>query len=84
MNAGICLVLKTMARFCLRLLLQKKNLPRAVDRNKIKRRIRVALHKEKDLLVDSGFNRFLFIYLKEEVLSFGVVQKELAKLIRSL
>ena len=62
----------------------KKNLPRAVDRNKIKRRIRVALHKEKDLLVDSGFNRFLFIYLKEEVLSFGVVQKELAKLIRSL
>jgi hypothetical protein len=44
----------------------------------------VALHKEKDLLVDSGFNRFLFIYLKEEVFSFGIVQKELAKLIRSL
>ena len=62
----------------------KKNLPRAVDRNKIKRRIRVALHKEKDLLADSGFNRFLFIYLKEEVFSFGIVQKELAKLIRSL
>ena len=62
----------------------KKNFPRAVDRNKIKRRMREIVRKKRSLLESSGFNWFLFVYLKEEVLSSGAMQKELTKLIRSL
>ena len=62
----------------------KKNFPRAVDRNKIKRRMREIVRKRSSLLESSGFNWFLFIYLKEEVLSSGAMQKEFTKLIRSL
>ena len=62
----------------------KKNFPRAVDRNKIKRRLREVVRKKAALLEGSGFNCFLFIYLKEEVLSTGVMQKELTKLLLSL
>jgi ribonuclease P protein component len=62
----------------------KKNFPRAVDRNKIKRRMREIVRKKRSLLESSGFNWFLFVYLKEEVLSSGAMQKEFTKLIRSL
>lgn len=62
----------------------KKSFPRAVDRNKIKRRMREIVRKKRSLLESSGFNWFLFVYLKEEVLSSGAMQKELTKLLRSL
>ncbi len=62
----------------------KKNFPRAVDRNKIKRRMREIVRKKLSLLESSGFNWFLFVYLKEEVLSSDAMQKEFTKLIRSL
>ena len=62
----------------------KKNFPRAVDRNKIKRRMREIVRKKLSLLERSGFNWFLFVYLKEDVLSSDAMQKEFTKLIRSL
>lgn len=62
----------------------KKSFPRAVDRNKIKRRMREIVRKKRSLLESSGFNWFLFVYLKDEVLSSGAMQKELTKLLRSL
>jgi ribonuclease P protein component len=62
----------------------KKNFPRAVDRNKIKRRMREIVRKKLSLLESSGFNWFLFVYLKEEVLSSEAMQKEFTKLVRSL
>ena len=42
----------------------KKNFPRAVDRNKIKRRLREVVREKAALLEGSGFNCFLFIYLQ--------------------
>ena len=62
----------------------KKNFPRAVDRNKIKRRLREIIRKKRPLLEHSGSNWFLFIYLKGVVLSSETMQKEFTKLIRSL
>ena len=62
----------------------KKNFPRAVDRNKIKRRMREIVRKKLSLLESSRFNWFLFVYLKEEVLSSDAMQKEFTKLILSL
>ena len=62
----------------------KKNFPRAVDTNKIKRRMREIVRKKRSLLESSGFNWLLFDYLKEEVLSSGAMQKEFTKLILSL
>ena len=62
----------------------KKNFPRAVDRNKIKRRMREIVRKKLPLLERSGFNWFLFVYLKEDVLSSDAMQKEFTKLILSL
>jgi hypothetical protein len=46
--------------------------------------MRAIVRKKRSLLESSGFNWFLFVYLKEEVLSSGAMQKELTKLIRSL
>ena len=62
----------------------KKNFPRAVDRNKIKRRLREIIRKKLPLLERSGSNWFLFIYLKGVVLSSETMQKEFTKLIGSL
>ena len=62
----------------------KKNFPRAVDRNKIKRRLREIVRKKSSLLEGSGFNWFLFVYLKKEVLSSEAMQKEFTKLLLSL
>ena len=62
----------------------KKNFPRAVDRNKIKRRMREVLRKQSDALGGSSFNWFLFIYLKKEVLSSKEMEVELKGLLSSL
>ena len=62
----------------------KKKFPRAVDRNKIKRRLREIIRKKRPLLESSGSNWFLFIYLKGVVLSSETMQKEFTKLIGSL
>ena len=61
----------------------KKNFPRAVDRNKIKRRMREILRKQSDALAGSSFNWFLFIYLKKEVLSSKEMEVELKGLLSS-
>tara|TARA_B100000959_G_C14630513_1_gene480058 strand:- start:213 stop:542 length:330 start_codon:yes stop_codon:yes gene_type:complete len=61
-----------------------KNFPRAVDRNKIKRRLRAVVHKKTSLLVGSGFNWFLFIYLKKEIVSSEAIEDAFASLFSSL
>ncbi len=62
----------------------KKNFPRAVDRNKIKRRMREIINKQSDVLGDSKFNWFLFIYLKKEVLSSKEMEVGFKNLVSSL
>ena len=62
----------------------KKNFPRAVDRNKIKRRMREIVRKQSDALGDSNFNWFLFIYLRKEVLSSKEMEAELKRVVSSL
>ena len=62
----------------------KKNFPRAVDRNKIKRRMREIINKQSAVLSDSKFNWFLFVYLKKEVLSSKEMEVEFKNLVSSL
>ncbi len=62
----------------------KKNFPRAVDRNKIKRRMREIINKQSVVLGDSKFNWFLFVYLKKEVLSSKEMEVEFKALVSSL
>ena len=61
-----------------------KNFPRAVDRNKINRRLRAVVHKKTSLLEGSGFNWFLFIYLKKEIVSSEAIEDAFASLFSSL
>ena len=62
----------------------KKNFPRAVDRNKIKRRMREIVRKHGDALGSSSFNWFLFIYLEKEVISSKEMEAGLKALVSSL
>ncbi len=62
----------------------KKNFPRAVDRNKIKRRMREIIRKHGDALGGSNFNWFLFIYLGKEVVSSKEMEVGFKELIPSL
>ena len=62
----------------------KKNFPRAVDRNKIKRRMREIVRKQSDALGGSNFNWFLFIYLRKEILSSKEMEVELKRVVSSL
>lgn len=62
----------------------KKSFPRAVDRNKIKRRLRRVVRKQSDLLGGSNFNWFLFVYLKKDILSSKEMEVEFKGLASSL
>ena len=62
----------------------KKSFPRAVDRNKIKRRLREVVRKQSDLLGGSNFNWFLFVYLKKDILSSKEMEVEFKELASSL
>ena len=62
----------------------KKNFPRAVDRNKIKRRMREIVRKHGDALSGSNFNWFLFIYLSKEILSSKEMEVEFKGVVSSL
>ena len=61
-----------------------KNFPRAVDRNKIKRRLREIVRKKTSLLKGSGFGWFLFVYLKKEIVSSEVMEEAFTDLVSSL
>ena len=62
----------------------KKNFPRAVDRNKVKRLVREVLRKNADLFNDIGFGRFMFIYSSNKVVSFLEIDKDFKSLIKKV
>ena len=60
----------------------KRNFKRAVKRNLLKRRMREAYRRQKDLLVPSV--DVLFIYTSSEVQPYEVVYADMAKLLQAL
>ena len=60
----------------------KRNFKRAVRRNLLKRRMREAYRRQKDLLVPSV--DVLFIYTSSEVQPYEVVYADMAKLLQAL
>ena len=62
----------------------KKNFPRAVDRNKVKRLVREVLRKNAGLFNDIGFGRFMFIYSSNKVVSFLEIDKDFKSLIKKV
>ena len=62
----------------------KKNFPKAVDRNKIKRRMREIVRKNAGLLEGSEFSWFLFVYLKKDIVSYQTMEAGFLDLVSSL
>ena len=62
----------------------KKNFPRAVDRNKVKRLVREAIRKNLHLFGDDGFGRFMFVYSSNKIVSFIDIEKDLKDLIKKV
>jgi ribonuclease P protein component len=58
----------------------KKLFSRAVDRNKIKRRIREVLRKNKDVVYKNGGGWYMFIFSSQKTLSFSEIEEELLSL----
>ena len=55
----------------------KKNFPRAVDRNKVKRLVREVVRKNLHLFGDVGFGKFMFVYTSiRAIKSFSISKKE--------
>jgi ribonuclease P protein component len=60
----------------------KKNFPRAVDRNKVKRLVREVLRKNVDLFSGVGMGKFMFIYSCNEIKSFLDIEKDFKSLLK--
>ena len=60
----------------------KKNFPRAVDRNKVKRLIREVIRKNLHLFGDVGFGKFMFVYTSNKIVSFLDIEKDFMALIK--
>ena len=58
----------------------KKLFSRAVDRNKIKRRIREVLRKNKDVVYKNGGGWYMFIFSSQKILTFSEIEEELLSL----
>ena len=62
----------------------KKNFPRAVDRNKLKRLVREVLRKNVDVFGDIGMGKFMFIYSCNEIKSFLDIEKDFKSLLKKI
>tara|TARA_B100000902_G_scaffold156816_1_gene153101 strand:- start:171 stop:494 length:324 start_codon:yes stop_codon:yes gene_type:complete len=62
----------------------KKNFPRAVDRNRVKRLVREVLRKNVELFIDVGFGRFMFIYSFSKIVSFSDIESDFKSLIKKV
>lgn len=62
----------------------KKLFKRAVDRNLLKRRIREAYRKNKDILGRTGQLSFMVIYSGREMESYGAMESQIRKLLQKM
>ena len=62
----------------------KKNFPRAVDRNKVKRLVREILRKNADAFGDFGTGKFMFIYSSNMIASFLDIEKDFKSLLKKI
>ena len=62
----------------------KKNFPRAVDRNKVKRLIREVLRRNVDVFSDVGFGKFMFIYSSSRIVSFLDIEQDFKSLMKNI
>ena len=60
----------------------KKNFPRAVDRNKIKRRLREILRKNDGVFKKNGFGWYMIIYTHSSFVDFDVLDKDVCSLFK--
>ena len=62
----------------------KKNFPRAVDRNKVKRLVREVVRKNLHLFGDVGCGKFMFVYTSNKIVSFLDIEKDFMALIENV
>ena len=62
----------------------KKNFPRAVDRNKVKRLVREVLRKNVDVFGGIEEGKFMFIYSSDKVVSLLDIEKDLNLLVKNI
>ena len=62
----------------------KKNFPRAVDRNKLKRLVREVLRKNVDVFSGIGVGKFMFIYSSNKIEPFSDIEKDFKSLLKKI
>ena len=62
----------------------KKQISRAVDRNKIKRQMRAIYFKNKELFIKKPSKNMAFIYFGKELIPFSNLEKTMIELIKRL
>jgi ribonuclease P protein component len=62
----------------------KRYLKHAVDRNKVKRQIREAYRKNKDIIADRNDISMAFIWIDNKIQNTGVVESKVKKLLHQL
>ena len=62
----------------------KKNFPRAVDRNKLKRLVREVLRKNVDVFGGIEEGKFMFIYSSYKIESFLDIEKDFNSLLKKI
>ena len=60
----------------------KKSFPRAVDRNKIKRRLREILRKNDGVFKKNGFGWYMIIYTHSSFVDFDIFDKDVCSLFK--
>jgi ribonuclease P protein component len=62
----------------------KKNFPRAVARNKLKRLVREVLRKNVDVFGGIGVGKFMFVYSSNKIESFLDIEKDFNSLLKKI